>query len=105
MLGWFYLTLSITLELAGSTCMKLSEGFTKILPSVFVFVFYGTCFYFFSLALKTIELSVAYAIWGGLGTVAVSTIGVVALKEPINLLKAAAIGIIGIGVVVLELVS
>ncbi|MBD2773051.1 DMT family transporter [Iningainema tapete] len=104
MLGWFYLSLSIILELAGSTCMKLSEGFTKKLPSVFVFVFYGTCFYFFSLALKTIELSVAYAIWGGVGTVAVSIIGVIALKEPIGLIKAVSIGMIAVGVIILELV-
>lgn len=105
MLSWFYLILAIMLELAGSTCMKLSEGFTKILPSVFVFVFYGICYCFLALALKTIEMSVAYAVWAGLGTVAVSTIGVVALKEPINLLKAVSIGTIGIGVVILELIS
>ncbi len=105
MIGWFYLSLAIILEFAGSACMKLSEGFTKILPSVFVFVLYGICYCFLALSLTTIEMSVAYAVWAGLGTIGVSIIGVVALKEPINLLKAVAIGIIAIGVVLLKLIS
>ena len=85
--------------------MKLSNGFTKVLPSVFVFVFYGICYWLLALALDTIEMSVAYAVWAGLGTVAISIIGVVALKEPINFLKTVGIILIASGVVILELIS
>ena len=104
-IGWIYLILAIILELGGSTCMKLSNGFTKVLPSVFVFVFYGICYWLLALALDTIEMSVAYAVWAGLGTVAISIIGVVALKEPINFLKTVGIILIASGVVILELIS
>ena len=84
---------------------KYSNGFTKVLPSVFVFVFYGICYWLLALALDTIEMSVAYAVWAGLGTVAISIIGVVALKEPINFLKTVGIILIASGVVILELIS
>ena len=104
-IGWIYLILAIILELGGSTCMKLSNGFTKVLPSVFVFVFYGICYWLLALALDTIEMSVAYAVWAGLGTVAISIIGVVALKGPINFLKTVGIFLIASGVVILELSS
>jgi small multidrug resistance pump len=105
MIGWIYLVLAIILELGGSTCMKLSNGFTKVLPSVFVFVFYGICYWLLALALDTIEMSIAYAVWAGLGTVAISIIGVVALKEPINFSKTVGIILIASGVVILELIS
>lgn len=105
MIGWIYLVLAIILELGGSTCMKLSNGFTKVLPSVFVFVFYGICYWLLALALDTIEMSIAYAVWAGLGTVAISILGVVALKEPINFSKTVGIILIASGVVILELIS
>lgn len=105
MLDWVYLMLAIMLEFAASTCMKLSEGFNKIVPTILVFLLYGICYYFLALSLRTIDLSIAYAIWAGLGTVVVSIIGVVAFKEPINFIKAAAMGMIAVGVVILELVS
>nr|WP_269848517.1 SMR family transporter [Methanosarcina horonobensis] len=48
--------------------MKLSEGFSKLIPSVLIFVFYAISFFFFTLALKGIDVSIAYAVWAGLGT-------------------------------------
>ena len=65
---WLYLILAILLEVSGTTCMKLSEGFTKLVPSVLIFVFYTASFGMLTLALKRIDVSVAYAVWSGMGT-------------------------------------
>ena len=65
---WVLLTAAIVLEVAGTTNMKLSEGFTRPLPSVLIFVFYGLSFTAFTFALKRLDLSMSYAIWAGAGT-------------------------------------
>jgi small multidrug resistance pump len=56
MLSWLYVILAILLEVVAPTCMKLSEGFSKIVPSILMFVFYGMCFTILTFALKKIEL-------------------------------------------------
>ena len=88
---YLFLGLAIVLEVIGSSFMKASDGFTKWLPSTIVIVAYITCFYFLSLALKTIPLGVAYAIWAGLGIVLTATVSVVIFKQKMDFA-----GIIGI---------
>jgi small multidrug resistance pump len=56
--------------------MKLSDGLTKLIPSILIFVFYGICFSVFAIVIKKIDLSVAYAIWSGMGTLVIVFIGV-----------------------------
>jgi len=102
-LAWIILTIAIVLEVAGTTSMKLSEGFAKLLPSVLIFVFYGLSFVALTLALRKIELSIAYAIWSGLGTALVAVIAVVWFKEPMGAMKLASIGLIIAGVAGLHL--
>ena len=104
-MGWFYLMLSIGFELAGTTCLKSSDGFTKVLPSIALFVFYGLCFSFLALAVKTIDIGVAYAVWAGLGTTAVVIIGIVKFQESVSIKKLISIGMIITGVIILELFS
>ena len=58
---WLCLTGAIVLEVAGTTAMKLSEGFTKPLLSILIFIFYAVAFTLLTLALKRIDISVAYA--------------------------------------------
>ncbi len=65
---WFILVAAIVLEVAGTTCMKLSAGFTRPVPSLLLWVCYAASFTARTLALKDIEVSVAYAIWSGVGT-------------------------------------
>jgi small multidrug resistance pump len=100
---WLYLTFAILSEVAGTICMKLSTGFTKTTPSVLMWLFYGICFYFLTLALKRVDVSVAYAIWSGVGTALIATVGVLFFREPVSILKA--IGIVAIigGVVALNM--
>ena len=102
-MGWILLFIGIFTETAGSTCMKLSCGFTKLYPSVFVFVFYGISFSVFIFALKHFDLSFAYAIWAGLGIMLISIIGMIFFNESVNWLKIVAILIIVIGVVTLNI--
>ena len=100
---WLYLVLAILLEVSGTTCMKLSQGFTKLVPSILLFVFYTLSMGMLTLALKKIDVSVAYAVWSGMGTALIATIGVLWFKEPVTALKLISLGLIIIGVVGLNL--
>ena len=100
---WFYLAMAIVLEVMGTTCMKLSEGFKRLIPSVLVFVLYMVSFSFMILALKKMELGVVYAIWAVLGTAMIALIGIVWFQESVSLLKIASILFIVLGVVGLRL--
>ncbi len=102
-MGWILLFIGIFTETAGSTCMKISCGFTKLYPSAFVFVFYGISFSVFIFALKHFDLSFAYAIWAGLGIMLISIIGMIFFNESVNWLKIVSILIIVIGVVTLNI--
>ncbi len=70
----------IIMEVCGTTCMKLSDGFSNLVPSVLTFVFWGIAFTIFIFALKTFDLSFAYAVWVGSGIVIVSIIGILHLR-------------------------
>jgi small multidrug resistance pump len=102
-MSWGYLMLAIALEVSGTTSMKLSQGFTKILPSVLIFLCYSLSLGALTLALKQIDVSVAYAVWSGLGTALIVTIGVLWLKEPLNTLKIVSLILIIFGVIGLNL--
>lgn len=100
---WLYLALAILSEVSGTTCMKLSAGFSKPIPSVLMWLCYGVSFFCLTLTLKKVDLSVAYAIWSGVGTALIATIGVLYFREPVSLLKIVGlVAIIG-GVVALNL--
>jgi len=103
MWSWIFLLLSISFELAGSTCLKLSNGLTRVLPSIGLFIFYGFCLYFLGLALQGIDLSIAYAVWAGLGTTAVVIISIIKFKESICIKAIQSIALIVVGVILLEL--
>ena len=102
-MSWFYLILAIGLEVSGTTCMKLSDGFAKTTASLLIFVFYGLSIVALTLAVKHIDISVSYAVWSGLGTGLMAVIGVVWFGEPLTSLKAAALALIIVGVVAVNL--
>lgn len=82
--------------------MKFSDGFTKLLPSILLLVFYLGSLVFLTLALKKIDVSVAYAVWSGMGIVIISVIGLFYFNEQISLMKVIAIVLIIIGVITLN---
>ncbi|BAT54343.1 multidrug exporter [Nostoc sp. NIES-3756] len=94
-----YLLVAILFEVSGTTCMKLSDGFNKLTPSVLIFVFYGLCFTFQTLSLKNIDISIAYSVWSGLGTTLIATIGLIWFRESMTLVKFMSMILIIVGVV------
>ena len=100
---WIYLACAILLEVAGTTSMKLSEGLTKLVPSVLLFVFYAASLVALAFALKKIDVSVAYAIWPGVGTALIAMLGILCFREFMTALKLISVGLIIVGVVGLNL--
>jgi small multidrug resistance pump len=100
---WLYLILGILFEVSGTISMKYAEGFSKLLPSVLVFVFYGCSLSLFVLVLQGFEVGVSYAIWASLGTALMSVIGIVWFKEPVSLKKIISLLLIILGILGLEL--
>ena len=104
-MGWLYLILAIILELFGTSMMKLSNGLTVLWPTIAMFAGYVLCFIFLSFALKTIDMSVAYAIWSAVGIVLIPIIGIVFFHENITFAKLAGILLIVTGVITVKLNS
>mmetsp|Transcript_1402 Transcript_1402/g.2337 ORF Transcript_1402/g.2337 Transcript_1402/m.2337 type:complete len:180 (-) Transcript_1402:45-584(-) len=101
-LAWLLLILAILLEVAGTTSMKLSDGFTRLIPSILIYVLYAASFTLFPFALQAIELSTAYAVWSGLGTTVTAIIGFVYFQDTVNKTKILALTAIVCGCIVLN---
>lgn len=104
-MGYLYLALPISLELIGTTCLKYSEGFTKLYPSLATLAAYGLCFYLFSKSLLYLHLSIAYAIWCAIGIVAATLISVFLFNEALSPAGYFAIALIVAGVIILNLLA
>lgn len=102
---YLFLGLAITLEVIGSSFMKASDGFSKLIPTVVTIVAYIACFFFLSQALKHIPLGIAYAIWGGLGIVLTAVISVVIFKQSLDMPAIIGIVLIVAGVFVMNFFS
>ncbi len=102
-MSWILLIAAICMEVCGTTCLKLSEGLTKWLPSVLIFVFYGLSFTMMAFAVKKLDLSLTYAIWSGVGTFLIALIGFFWFKEQFTLLKAFSMAMVIVGVIGLNL--
>jgi len=103
MKGYLFLALSIVSEVFATTMLKFSEAFTILGPSIAVALGYGISFYSLSLCLKTLPLSLAYAIWSGIGTALTVIVGIVVWGEMFNLYSAIGITLIIGGVILLNL--
>jgi len=100
---WLLLLIAILFEVSGTICMKLSQGFTRTVPSVLIFVFYGLCFVAFTYAIKKIDLSIAYAVWSGLGMVLITIVSALYFREQIGLTRLLCIALVLVGVIGLKL--
>jgi small multidrug resistance pump len=97
--AWFVLGVAILFEVAGTTSMRLSEGFTRFTPSLLIFVFYVISFALNTMVIRVLGLSVVYAVWSGVGTVLTAMIGYLYFKEPATALKLVSTALIVLGVV------
>lgn len=102
---WLFLILAGLFEVGWAFGLKYSQGFTKLLPSIFTIMGMVASFYFLSLALKSLPLGTAYAIWTGIGTVGTVILGILIFKEPSDIIRLICIGFIIIGIVGLKVVS
>jgi small multidrug resistance pump len=102
---YLYLAIAVVAEVIGTSALKASEGFTRGLPSLVVVAGYGVAFYFLSLALKTIPVGVAYAIWSGVGVALITLIGWLVFEQALDAAALAGIGLIVAGVVVIQMFS
>jgi len=103
MLAWTYLAAAIVSEVVGTVFLRFTDGFTKPLLSALVVATYAVSLWLTALALRELEVSLAYAVWAGVGTAAVAVIGMAALGETVNALKLASIALVIGGVVGLNL--
>jgi small multidrug resistance pump len=104
-MGWILLVVAIVLEVVGTTNMKLSEGFSKLVPSVLVLFFYALSIVALTFAVNRLGVSVAYAVWSGLGTALVAIIGIWFFQESLTTTKVIALVLIIVGVAILHLTS
>ncbi len=94
------LGLAIVTEVAGTTFLQLSEQLTRLIPTLVMGVCYLASLYFLSLALKSIPIGIAYAIWSGLGIVLISLIGYVKFRQALDMPAMVGVGLIVAGVVI-----
>ncbi len=102
---WLLLALAIVAEVVGTSALKASDGFTRLLPSVVVVVGYVVSFYCLSLVLRHIPVGITYAVWSGLGIVLITLAAFVLYGQRIDLAGWIGMGLIIAGVLVLNLFS
>ncbi len=100
---WILLILSILAEVVGTLCLKWSEGFARLWPTVGMIVLYIATIVLLTLSAKTLDLGLAYAIWAGVSVAGVAVCGVILFHEPLNAYRVIGIMAIIVGVLVLNL--
>ena len=100
---WLLLGAAIVAEVAGTSFLKLSDGFSRPGPTLAVVGFYTLSFLLLAYVLRSIDVGVAYAIWAGLGTALVAAVGVLVFGEAITLARLLSLSLIVTGVVGLHL--
>jgi small multidrug resistance pump len=100
---WLMLALAIVSELIGETALKSAGGFKKIVPSIIVFVCFVLSYVFLSLSIKVVPLSIAYAVWSGIGVFATAVIGTLLFREILTWPRIAGMALVIVGTVLLNL--
>ncbi|MBN2598364.1 quaternary ammonium compound efflux SMR transporter SugE [Labilibaculum sp.] len=83
-MAWVYLIIAGLFEAVWAIGLKYAEGFTKFWPSVITIVAMAISLYFLALAIKTLPLGTAYAVWTGIGAFSTAILGIVLFSEPIH---------------------
>ena len=104
-MSWAYLVIAGLLEVAWAVGLKSTAGFTKLWPSVFTLTTMAGSVGMLGLALRSLPLGTAYAVWTGIGTVGTAVFGMMMLNEPAGALRLLSIGLIVAGIVGLKLLT
>jgi small multidrug resistance pump len=102
MLSYLYLCLAIVAEVIGTSALKASDGFTKLLPSLVTALGYAVAFYCLALTLRSIPVGVAYAIWSGVGIVLISLVAFFVYGQRLDLPAVLGMALIVAGVVLMN---
>ncbi len=102
---YLLLLFAILAEVIGTVSLKLSNGFTKLIPSAVVVIGYGASFYLLSLALKAMPIGVAYAIWSGVGLILTVVAGMIVWRETLDWARVVGIVLILVGIVFINVIS
>ena len=100
---YVWLTFAIVFEVGWALAMKVSEGFTRLGPTIATIIMYLLSVFFLSLATKRMDVGVAYAIWAGAGAAIIAIGGVTYFKEPVSAIKIASLMLIIAGIVGLQI--
>lgn len=104
-MSWVYLVVAGLFEVGWAIGLKYTQGFTRLVPTTLTLASMVVSLGLLGLALKTLPVGTAYAIWTGIGTIGTAALGIVLLGEPAHALRLACIGLIVAGIVGLKLVS
>ncbi|MCK5898276.1 MAG: multidrug efflux SMR transporter [Methylococcales bacterium] len=102
-MGWLLLFIAGMAEIVFALSLKYNEGFTKLIPSIVTCISGGCSFYLLMLAIKTLPLGTAYAVWTGMGAVGVAILSIFLFKESTDWIRLASISFIIIGIIGLKL--
>ncbi|MDP3409228.1 quaternary ammonium compound efflux SMR transporter SugE [Bosea sp. (in: a-proteobacteria)] len=104
-MAWFYLFIAGLFEIGWAIGLKYTQGFTRLVPTALTLASMAVSLGMLGLALKTLPVGTAYAVWTGIGTVGTAALGMILLGEPATALRLACIGLIVAGIVGLKLVA
>ncbi len=102
---WFYLIIAGLFEVTWAVGLKMTDGWSKLFPSIFTVVFMIASFAMLSLALKQLPIGTAYAVWTGIGAAGTALIAMIFLGESVSVSKIIFLGLIIIGIIGLKLTS
>ncbi len=105
MTAWIYLLLAGVTEIFFTVFLKLSKGFTQVIPTIAFFVSSFVSLYFMSKANNTLPLSIVYSVWCGIGIVGTALTEVLIFKQPLNLTQIFCVLTILISIIVLKFAS
>jgi small multidrug resistance pump len=100
---YFLLSVAIVIEVIGTSLLKVSDGFTRLWPSIGALLSFAAAIYLLSVVVREVPVGVAYAIWSGVGVTLITVIGWVAFDQKLPVSSIVGIGLIVIGVIVLQL--
>ena len=104
-MGWIFLMFAGAFEIAFTTAIRFTAGFTKLGPSVLVLVLAGISIYFVTKAADTIPLGTAYAAWGGIGAIGTVAVGILYFGEPVTVWRMVFLSLLIISLAGLKLVT
>ena len=104
-MAYVFLAIAIVAEVIGTSALNVAQGFTRPGPTAIVVIGYGVAFYCLSLALKTLPVAIAYAIWSGVGIALITVVGWIVFKQRLDAAALAGLGLIVAGVLVIQLYS